>query len=90
MVVDARDESQGAAAPSRAEISSIAAHASCTASASVAAAPAAATLAGDGALTEIRALYEDDRLRVPPTVFNALRQAPDAITAQVLPQAGGD
>ena len=51
---------------------------------------AAATLAGDGALTEIRALYEDDRLRVPPTVFNALRQAPEATAAQVLPQAGGD
>jgi hypothetical protein len=46
---------------------------------------AAATLAsasapdGAGALTEIRALYADDRLRVPPVVFNALRQAPETI-----------
>ena len=47
-------------------------------------AAAAATLAGDSALTEIREVYEDDRLRVPAMVFNALRQAPEAIAPQVL------
>lgn len=51
---------------------------------------AAATLAGDGALAEVRALYEDDRLRVPPVVFNALRQAPEAIAAQALSEPSGD
>jgi hypothetical protein len=51
---------------------------------------AAATLGGDGALAEVRALYEDDRLRVPPVVFNALRQAPEAIAAQGLSEQGGD
>ena len=34
---------------------------------------AALTLAGDEAFPEIRALYQDDRLRVPPQVFNVLR-----------------
>ena len=41
---------------------------------------AALTLAGDDAFPEIRTLYEsDDRLRMPPVVFNALRQAPESI-----------
>ncbi len=40
---------------------------------------AALTLAGDGALPEVRAIYQDDRLRVPPFVYNALRNAPEAI-----------
>ena len=41
---------------------------------------AALTLAGDDAFTEVRAIYEsDDRLRVPPVVFNALRNAPEPI-----------
>jgi hypothetical protein len=37
------------------------------------------TLAGDGALAEVTAIYEDDRLRVPPVVFNALRNASETI-----------
>jgi hypothetical protein len=42
---------------------------------------AALSLAGDDAFDEIRAIYEsEDRLRVPPTVFNALRNAPEPIT----------
>src|SRR5579862_5587154 len=41
---------------------------------------AALTLAGDEALPEIRRLYEsDERLRMPPVVFNALRNAPESI-----------
>jgi hypothetical protein len=41
---------------------------------------AALTMAGDEALPELRRLYEsDDRLRVPTTVFNALRNAPETI-----------
>jgi hypothetical protein len=40
------------------------------------------TLAGDGAFAEVRTIYEsDDRLRVPPVVFNALRNAPEKIAA---------
>jgi hypothetical protein len=41
---------------------------------------AALTLAGDDAFAEVRAIYEsDDRLRVPPVVFNALRNAQESI-----------
>ena len=41
---------------------------------------AALTMAGDEALPELRRLYEsDERLRVPTTVFNALRNAPENI-----------
>ncbi len=41
---------------------------------------AALTLAGDEAFAEIRKLYEsDERLRMPPVVFNALRNAPESI-----------
>jgi hypothetical protein len=40
------------------------------------------TLAGDDAFAEVRTIYEsDDRLRVPPVVFNALRNAPEKIAA---------
>jgi Transglutaminase-like superfamily len=43
---------------------------------------AALTLAGDDKFAEIRAIYEsDERLRVPPVVFNALRNAPEPIAA---------
>jgi hypothetical protein len=43
---------------------------------------AALTLAGDEAFPEIRRLYEsDDRLRMPPVVFNALRNAPEPVPA---------
>ena len=43
---------------------------------------AALTLAGDDAFAEVRAIYEsDERLRVPPVVFNALRNAPEPIAA---------
>jgi len=43
---------------------------------------AALTLGGDDALPEVHAIYEsDDRLRVPPMVFNALRNAPEAIAS---------
>ena len=45
---------------------------------------AALTLAGDSSLAEIRAIYEDDRLRVPAMVFNALRNAPETI--ELLPR----
>ena len=41
---------------------------------------AALTLAGDDAFAEIRAIYDsDDRLRVPPIVFNVLRNAQEKI-----------
>jgi hypothetical protein len=41
---------------------------------------AALTMASDEALPELRRLYEsDERLRVPTTVFNALRNAPENI-----------
>jgi hypothetical protein len=40
---------------------------------------AALTLSGDGAFSEIRKIYEDDRLRVPQVVFNALRNAPETL-----------
>jgi hypothetical protein len=41
---------------------------------------AALTLAADEAFAEFRNIYEsNDRLRVPPTVFNALRSAPELI-----------
>jgi hypothetical protein len=41
---------------------------------------AALTTAGDEAFPELRRLYEsDERLRVPSTVFNALRNAPENI-----------
>ncbi|HKN01157.1 MAG TPA: transglutaminase domain-containing protein [Candidatus Binataceae bacterium] len=39
------------------------------------------TLAGDEAFPEVRAIYSDDRLRVPPVVFNALRNAPEKIAS---------
>ena len=43
---------------------------------------AALTLAGDDSFGEVRAIYEsDDRLRVPPVVFNALRNAPETIAS---------
>ncbi len=38
------------------------------------------TLGGDEAFPDIREIYEsDERLRVPPVVFNALRNAPESI-----------
>jgi hypothetical protein len=41
---------------------------------------AALTIAGDDKFAEMRAIYDsDDRLRVPPVVFNALRNAPEKI-----------
>ena len=41
---------------------------------------AALTIAGDDAFAEVRAIYEsDERLRVPPVVFNALRNAPENV-----------
>ncbi len=43
---------------------------------------AALTLAGDDSFAEVRAIYKsDDRLRVPPFVFNALRNAPEPIAS---------
>ena len=43
---------------------------------------AALTLASDDTFAEIRAIYEsDDRLRVPPVVFNAIRNAPESIAS---------
>jgi hypothetical protein len=43
---------------------------------------AALTLAGDEAFPEIRKLYEsDDRLKMPPVVFNALRNMPESIAS---------
>ncbi len=39
---------------------------------------AALTIAGDEKFGEVREIYEsDDRLRVPPVVFNVLRSAPE-------------
>lgn len=37
------------------------------------------TLADDGAFAQVRAIYDDERLRVPSVVFNALRNAPEKI-----------
>ncbi len=43
---------------------------------------AALTLAGDESFADVRAIYEsDNRLRVPPVVFNALRSAPEPIAS---------
>ena len=43
---------------------------------------AALTLAGDDAFAAMRAAYEsDDRLRVPPVVFNALRNAAENVAS---------
>jgi Transglutaminase-like superfamily len=43
---------------------------------------AALTLAGDEAFEEMRACYESDqRLRVPPVVFNVLRNAPERLSS---------
>ncbi len=43
---------------------------------------AALTLADDDAFAEVRAIYEsDERLRVPPVVFNALRNAPEPVAS---------
>jgi hypothetical protein len=44
---------------------------------------AALTLAGDRAFSEVRTIYEDDRLRVPRVVFNALRNVPETIEASL-------
>ncbi len=43
---------------------------------------AALTLAGDGAFSDVRAIYDDDRLRVPPTIFNAVRNRPETIAPE--------
>ncbi len=48
---------------------------------------AAHTMAGDDAFPEVRAIYQDDRLRVPPVVFNAIRKAPETIA---LPRSGDE
>jgi hypothetical protein len=41
---------------------------------------AALTLASDGKFAEVREIYEsDNRLRVPPFVFNALRNASEQV-----------
>ena len=43
---------------------------------------AALTLSDDDKFGEVRAIYEsDDRLRVPPVVFNALRNTPETIAS---------
>ena len=43
---------------------------------------AALTMAGDEALPEIRKLYEsEERLRMPPMVYNVLRNAPESIAS---------
>jgi Transglutaminase-like superfamily len=43
---------------------------------------AALTLAGDDKFAEVREIYESDtRLRVPPVVFNALRNAPEKVAS---------
>jgi hypothetical protein len=43
---------------------------------------ASVTLASDDAFADVRAIYEsDDRLRVPPVVFNALRNAPEPLAS---------
>jgi hypothetical protein len=40
---------------------------------------AALTLSGDRTFAQVRSIYEgDDRLRVPPAVFNAMRGATEA------------
>jgi hypothetical protein len=44
---------------------------------------AALTLESEGAFPELRAIYADDRLRVPPIVFNALRNAPEKIETSI-------
>jgi transglutaminase superfamily protein len=42
----------------------------------------ALTLAGDDAFADVRAIYQsDERLRVPPVVFNALRNSPEQIAS---------
>jgi hypothetical protein len=41
----------------------------------------ALTLAGDDAFPKLRAIYNDDRLRVPPVVFNAVLHRPDPVPA---------
>ncbi|HKM99495.1 MAG TPA: hypothetical protein VJX23_03185 [Candidatus Binataceae bacterium] len=43
---------------------------------------AALTLADDGAFSDVRAIYDDDRLRVPPTIFNAVRNRPETIAPE--------
>ena len=43
---------------------------------------AALTLAGDDKFADVREIYESDaRLRVPPVVFNALRNAPEKVAS---------
>jgi hypothetical protein len=43
---------------------------------------AALTLAGDAAFADVREIYESDaRLRVPPVVFNALRNDPEKVAS---------
>jgi hypothetical protein len=44
---------------------------------------AALTLAGDSAFSEARAICQDDRLRVPASVFNGLRNASETIEASL-------
>jgi len=39
----------------------------------------ALTIAGDDKFAELRAIYQDDRLRVPPVVFNVLRNTPEQV-----------
>ncbi len=41
------------------------------------------TLAGDAALPELRAIYDDPRLRVPQRVFNASRQREEVLESEV-------
>ncbi len=43
---------------------------------------AALTLAGDDAFPDVRGIYNDDRLRVPPVVFNALRNASEPVASE--------
>lgn len=45
---------------------------------------AALTLGGDGALAELQEIYRDERLRVPPVIFNANRQAREMIAPSLL------
>jgi hypothetical protein len=43
---------------------------------------AALTMAGDEAFPELRKLYEsEERLRMPPMVYNVLRNAPESIAS---------
>lgn len=42
------------------------------------------TLAGDSALAELQGIYRDDRLRVPPVIFNANRQTREEIARPLL------